>query len=244
MASRSILTNSMNARRLNTKTEVDEDVRVRVARRKRERMRERLLSATRSIYLSGQNSGPAIAEDVIKAAGVSRGTFYKYFNSVDEVVGAVGQRLADEAVRELIMALLDNKPPPILGAAMGAQVLMSRAVLQPAWGDFVGRSGHLSQDSQYAAAVRRTTLAGRANGDFNFKSTKAAVDFQIGAVIEGIRRLVAGQINPRRYICEVTAMTLKGLGADHDRSDAASTQASRELSVIGPRHLPWWRDFN
>jgi AcrR family transcriptional regulator len=226
--------------------QIDEDVRVRVARQRRERMRERLLSATLSLYLNGRDSGPSIAEDVIKAAGVSRGTFYKYFNSVDEAVSAVGQRLADEAVRELIAAVLDKKPRPgpIAGAALGAQMLMCRAVLQPGWGDFVSRSDHLSSDSAYVAAVRRTTLAGRAVGDFSFKSAKAAVDFQIGAVMGAMRRLVAGQSRPREYICEVATITLKGLGADHSRSEAAAAQASHDLSLLGPRHLPWWREFN
>jgi hypothetical protein len=121
---------------------------------------------------------------------------------------------------------------------------MSRAVAQPTWGAFVSRSDHLSQDSTYVAAVRRTTLDGRASGDFRFNSTRAAVDFQIGAVMEGIRRLVAGQPHPRAYLCEVAAMTLKGLGADHDQADLASTDASRDLSVLGPQRLPWGRDFN
>ncbi len=207
-------------------------------------MHERLLSAASTIFLSDRGTGSATAEDVMRAAGVSRGTFYKYFNSVEEAADAVGQRLADEAVSELIQAYSGPAKTPIERAALGAQMLMSRAVLQPAWGGFVSRSGHMSQDSTYVAAVRLTTLAGRASGDFKFKSTKAAVDFQIGAVMEGMRRLVAGQSHPRAYLCEVAAMTLKGLGADHDLSDNASTNASRELSSLGPKHLPWWRDFN
>jgi len=225
-------------------TQIDEDVRVRVARQRRERISEHLLSATLSIYLNGREGGPAIAEDVIKAAGVSRGTFYKYFNSVDEAVSAVGQRLADQAVRELIAAVPDKKVGPLAGAALGAQMLMCRSALQPGWGDFVSRSDHLSKDSAYVAAVRRTTLAGRAVGDFKFKSAKAAVDFQIGAVMGAMRRLVAGQSHRRDYIFEVAAISLKGLGADHGRSEAASIRASHDLSIIGPRHLPWWREFS
>ena len=207
-------------------------------------MRERLLSAASSIFLSERGANSAIAEDVMRAAGVSRGTFYKYFNSVEEAADAVGQRLADEAVREFIEAHSGPDRTPVERTALGAQMLMSRAVLQPAWGGFVSRSGHLSQDSAYAAAVRRTTLDGRTTGDFKFNSTKAAVDFQIGAVMEGMRRLVAGQPHPRAYLCEVAAMTLKGLGADHNLSEMASTNASRDLSLLGPGRLPWWRDFN
>src|SRR5258708_4932310 len=96
-----------------------EDVRVRVARRKRERMRKRLLSAALSIFLRDRGGSAAIAEDVIKAAGVSRGTFYKYFNSVEEAADEVGQQLADEAVRELIRAVPGRERSPIERAALG-----------------------------------------------------------------------------------------------------------------------------
>lgn len=219
-----------------------EDVRVGIARRKRERMRERLLSATLNVFLN-DTAGSAIAEDVIKAANVSRGTFYKYFHSVDEAANVLGQRLADDAVRELLRASLETREP-LERAALGAQMLMARGAVQPGWGSFVTRSDHLSQDSAYAAAVRRTTIDARKKGDFFFNSTRAAVDFQIGAVMEGIRRLVAGQSHPRAYMCEVAAMTLKGLGADHDRAEAASAQASRDLAIIGPEHLSWWTDFS
>jgi AcrR family transcriptional regulator len=221
-----------------------EDVRVRIARRKRERMRERLLSAASSIFLSARGGDAAIAEDVIKAAGVSRGTFYKYFNSVEEAADEVGRRLADEGVQELITAVSGQEGSPVASAALGAQVLMSRAVVQPGWAAFVTRSGHLSHDSTYAAAVRRVTLDGRASGDFRFKSIKAAVDFQIGAVMEGMRRLVAGEPHPKAYIAEVAAMALKGLGVDPERADVAAAKASRYLSSLGPKHLPWWRKFN
>ena len=218
-----------------------EDVRVAVARRKRAAMRERLLVATSQLILNNPNA-TAIAEDVIQAADVSRATFYKYFNSVDEVINVLGQRLADETVLQLRASAADLGEP-LDRAALGAQVLMARGYLQPGWGSFVTRSDHLSLDSNYAAAVRRTTLDARRRGDFRFNSTKAAVDFQIGAVMEGVRRLVGGQPHPRAYMCEVAAMTLKGLGADHGRSDRAAAQASRHLAAIGPRHLPWWRDF-
>lgn len=219
-----------------------EDVRIGIARRKRERMRERLLSATLEVFLN-DDGGQAIAEDVMRAANVSRGTFYKYFNSVDEAASELGRHLADEAVRELVRAMPAARPP-LDRAALGAQMLMARGAVQPGWGRFVARSDHLSQDSTYVEAVRRTTLEARTRGDFSFKSTKAAVDFQIGAVMEGIRRLVTGQSHPRAYMSEVAAMTLKGLGADHEKAELAAARASQDLAEIGPAHLSWWSDFS
>lgn len=218
-----------------------EDVRVRVARRKRERMRERLLAASRSVLL-GERGAAAIAEDVIGAAGVSRGTFYKYFASVDEAALAVRQSLADQAAWELDQTLSGRRRDPIDRVALSAQILMSRAVVEPGWGAFASGSEHLGQ--AYASAVRQATLEGRATAQFKFNSTTTAMDFQAGAVAEGIRRLAAGRPHPRAYLCEVAAMILKGLGADCDRAEAASFAASRDLAVLGPLRLPWWRDFS
>ena len=220
----------------------EEDARVTAARRRRETTREKLLAATLKVFLEDTNK-TAIAEDVIQAANVSRATFYKYFNSVDEAATALGQRLADQAVREM-RAVAIGMDDPLDRASLGAQMLMTRGALHPGWGSFVVRSDHLSNDSEYLAAVRRTTLEARRRGDFVFNSTKAAIDFQIGAVMEGIRRLVAGQAHPRAYICEVAAMALKGLGADHHRAELAATRVSLHLTDIGPTQLPWWRDFS
>ena len=218
-----------------------EDVRVRVARRKRERMQERLLSASQAVLL-GERGAAAITEDVIRAAGVSRGTFYKYFMSVEEAAEAVRQRLADQAARELDQVVSGQAPAPIARVALAAQMLMARAAVEPAWGAFASGSEHLGK--AHAAAMRQATLDGRAAGDLRFSSTRAAMDFQSGAVIEGVRRLAAGLPHPRAYLCEVAAMILKGLGARPDRAEAASIAASRDLWSLGPPRLPWWRDFN
>ena len=62
-----------------------QDHRQRVAAERRERMRSRLLASAMKLIAE---KGPAATsiDDVISAAEVSRGTFYKYFPSPDALV--------------------------------------------------------------------------------------------------------------------------------------------------------------
>ena len=57
--------------------------------------RNALLAATLRVIGSATIRFPSIG-DVIKEAGVARGTFYKHFSSLDEAVEAVSLRLAEE----------------------------------------------------------------------------------------------------------------------------------------------------
>lgn len=217
------------------------DARSVAARRRRAATREKLLAAALEVFL-GNPGRDAIAEDVMQAAGVSRATFYKYFDSLDDAASTLGRQLADETVRE-VRHLAADMESPLERASLGAQMLMTRGALQPGWGRFVLQSNHLSGDSEYQAAVRRTTLQARQRGLFSFVSTRAAVDFQIGAVMEGIRRLTMGQEHPRAYIGEMALMTLRGVGADPAQAAAAVARVSAYLAEIGSHKLLWWREF-
>ena len=89
-----------------------EDHRVRVAREKRERMRDHLLGAVVAVYPGKPGQGPAVIDDVIRVAKVSRGTFYKYYPSLEEAVAELGAKLAAEMVAA-IGALYDSLEDPI-----------------------------------------------------------------------------------------------------------------------------------
>ena len=75
-----------------------EDHRVRVGRQKRERMRAHLLKSVFSVCSRETLRDPASIDDVVKDASVSRGTFYKYFDSLDEAISELGLQMADEMV--------------------------------------------------------------------------------------------------------------------------------------------------
>jgi len=64
-------------------------------------MRARLLGATMDVCAVANSQGPAVIDDVIRAAKVSRGTFYKHFDSLEQALAELGAQLADETVEGL-----------------------------------------------------------------------------------------------------------------------------------------------
>ena len=96
----------------------------------------RLLSATMRVCADPGRRGNAVIDDVVRAAGVSRGAFYWYFDTLDEAIETLGRRMADEISAETynvfrsqpdlaIRASLSANP--VLRAALGGQVMMCRA---------------------------------------------------------------------------------------------------------------------
>ena len=104
------------------------DFRVRVAAAKRDRMRARLITATQDAYLAADANRTPVIDDVIRQAGVSRGTFYKYFDSLDEVLAVIGRRAADEML-ESFDALFASVPDPAVRVAAGPLMALARAAM-------------------------------------------------------------------------------------------------------------------
>ena len=218
--------------------------RTRVAQVKRERMRSRLLIATMDACSAGTGTGTeAVIDDVVKAAGVSRGTFYKYFDSIEQAVSQLGSRLADETVSELIL-MVANVEDPLQRTAAGLQFMIARSIADPIWGRFVGHTEHLTRDSVLLAGIRQNTLAGQKKGDFQFKSMAAAVDFQLGLTKVGVTQVhEVEQGEKRGYMRNLAHMTLLGLGTEDTRATEAVQIAAKDLFLRGPKHLKWWKEF-
>src|SRR5260221_429047 len=109
----------------------DANFRVRNAKIKREKMLSRLLAATMEVCADTQRRGAAVIDDVVRTAGVSRGAFYWYFNSLDEAIETLGRRLADDISAETHQLVRDVPLPadPVLYGAIGGQVMLCRAVM-------------------------------------------------------------------------------------------------------------------
>jgi len=66
------------------------DHRPRVAAERRARMRRKLVESALLVF-AGKGVDASVIEDVIVAAGVSRGTFYNYFRTNAELLAAVNE---------------------------------------------------------------------------------------------------------------------------------------------------------
>ena len=84
--------------------------RVGSAQKKRERMRARTLEATMQVFARISDDAPVI-EAVVREAKISRGTFYKYFDSLDTALVATGTE-ADDRMIDDILSLYDCQTEP------------------------------------------------------------------------------------------------------------------------------------
>src|SRR5688572_6508878 len=87
-----------------------QDHRVRVAALRREKMRARLLEAALIVF-SQHGVEASVIDEITSVAGVSRGTFYNYFRTNEELLTAVAVEAGGE-IAAAVMALFDEPPDP------------------------------------------------------------------------------------------------------------------------------------
>lgn len=220
----------------------NQDFRTRVGAEKRARMRERLMLATFDAYAGSTPGTRPVIDDVIRVAGVSRGTFYKYFESLDEILPELGQRLASEMVATYEQ-LFGQVADPAVRTAGGPLLTLSRAAMEPARVAFTSRVDfvqYFKPTDLHGMEVKTSLLRARAAGVLSFESLDAAMDFSVGAVLEGTRRILHAPGLDAAYVHELTALILRGLGMEPAAASLAVTQAWQVLTSVSAE-LPWWR---
>lgn len=217
-----------------------EDHRTRVGRERRERMRRHLLQAVTSVCSGRKITGPAVIEDVVQYANVSRGTFYKYFDSLEEAISQLAFEMVDEMVissSEYYGRLTD----PVQRTATGFQAYLARSIIDRDWGGFVTHLDLFSKDDvRILNNIRHDIETGIKTGDYFVRSVDVAVDLVIGATIEAIRRIVADNRGVD-YMTAMTELVLNALGVSHSKAEKVVRQAYDRLRELGPGSLPWWR---
>lgn len=217
-----------------------EDHRVRVGRERRERMRTHLLQSILQVCSQESRRGPAVIDDVVKHAQVSRGTFYTYFDSLDQGVAELGAQLADEMTQG-IMSVYDVLTDAVLRTATGFQMFLIRSLLEPDWGAFIARIGLLSDDNLLTRKIREDIALGIEAGDYQVPSVDNASDLLMGAKVEAIQRLIKER-ESIVYVRGMTSLVLRSFGVDSARADRSVELAYERLRKEAPGKIDWWRD--
>lgn len=235
----------MNARQVHIEPPDDEtpaaDHRHRVARERRARMRERLIAATMDVYSQSTGGRRPVIEDVIRAADVSRGTFYKYFDTLDEVLTEIGRSAASEMLLsyDRLFGPLDDGAVVL---AIGPLMALARAAMDPPHGAIISHADMVDDDPR-RQLVYRSLNKGREQGVLRFDAIEAAFDLVIGTSVEGVRRISrTGQLDGAS-IRETVVMILLGLGMKRPAARRA-VDAAWQLLQGASEHLHWWKPVN
>ncbi|MCY1273260.1 hypothetical protein D9M68_173340 [compost metagenome] len=197
-----------------TREKIVSDHRPKMAEKKRLLMRTKLLDAAMRVF-ARQSTTPPVIDDVIREAKVSRGTFYRYFDSLDQVLVTLGQELSNQMTTDILPAY-DVLSEPWQRIAVGFRLFLLRAVLDHKWAGFVTRADAWPHHALVAEYMARDLQAGKAAGQLDYGRLDATTDFLMGASAHGIQAILQGVENPHDYIdtCVHMAMTSLGCGRE------------------------------
>ncbi len=218
-----------------------EDHRVRVARQRRSRTRTRILEAVMVTCAARLKQDLPTVDDVIAEASVSRATFYKYFNSVEEAIGVYGYLLMEEMFRSLatLFTVRDDELARIVTAI---QLFLIRTVIDPQWGAFLARTAHLARNTELVDRVMAYLQVAREKGLLRFRDALPATSLVIGTVVEAVRHISRTELHSRDYVDEITAMLLHGLGIDQAEAHELVRERTIHIRGLAPDRLTWWSD--
>lgn len=213
---------------------------MRVARERRQRMRAHLQQAILTCCTERVEFRLPAVEEVCRSAGISRATFYTYFDSVQDAVDTLGQALLDEMV-DNVDVLFDGDTG-LERITMGLQLFLMRSATDPAWASFVSRVIQVNPDAEFGRRVVADLNSALEEGDICVVDVDAAVSLSIGAMFEAIRHIHKTGDRRREYVENLTMMIIRALGVSADSAAALVRKTAIHLRGLAPDYLDWWRD--
>jgi AcrR family transcriptional regulator len=192
------------------------DHRTRVGRERRARTQQRILETALGVFAEKGGATPVI-DDFIKAAGVARGTFYNYYDSVEELLAATTAWLEEDLMLS-IERELDGLTDPADRLTLGVRLWLRKAEIDPVWCAFVAKA--VTHGDVVEETLRRDLRNGARAGVFAFNSLQAARDLVVGTLHEAMRRMSASQV-PASFTHEIARLVFRGLGMPPRRVQAA-----------------------
>lgn len=187
------------------------DHRTRVGAERRHRMRLRLIESALRVFAE-KGLDAASIDDVIAAAGVSRGTFYNYFGTDAELAAAVSEELTSEAVG-CIEAAVGHLANPVERVARGLRLYLGAAAKYPLFARFTSQAGlrTVSPNQLLREYLPRHIEEGVRSGRMDVPDVSLAVDMIVGAALSAVHALSTRTVR-RDYIENVVMHILVGLG--------------------------------
>lgn len=200
-----------------------EDHRPRVAAERRERMRQRLMAT--ALRLVAEKGPAAISiDDVISAAEVSRGTFYKYFPAPDVLVRELAVEIANELIRMAEPVVLGHKDPGER-VACGIRLVSRLSTSHPIVAGFLVRLGwpDVRGPDVLLDFVRRDLSAGLRQGRFKKMPIALALNIVAGAVL-GAANCMRERDCEADFAEQTAAAALRALGLDAKAAERIARQ--------------------
>ena len=208
-----------------------QDHRPRVAAKRRERMRARLLASAMRLVAQ---KGPAATsiDDVISAAEVSRGTFYKYFPSPEALVRELAIAIANELIgmAEPVVLSYDD---PAERVSSGMRLVARLAIDHPLAATFLVRLGwpDARGPNMLLDFVERDLTEGIRQGRFTRMPIALALNIVTGAVLGATHCMLAPGCDSD-FAEQSAAAALRGLGMDAKTAERIASSPLKPVEIL------------
>ena len=192
----------------------------------REKTRAWIIKSAIPVFAEHGPDIPVI-DDFVKAAGVSRGTFYNYFQTTRELLDAAMASLSDEVIASIVPAVA-GMPDPLMRLATAARIYYRKATMDPLFGAFLES---VSGVGTLAIERARGDLQEAMNaGQLGVKDIDLAQAIAVGVMVFALKTPTARAGGDARGV-EVVRAILAGLGV-------TKPLIQRALSAPLPEGLP------
>jgi AcrR family transcriptional regulator len=198
------------------------DHRTRVAADRREKMRGRLIESAMLVFARRGAEGSVI-DEVITTAEVSRGTFYHYFRTNEELLAAVAAEVGNQML-QIVDPVVRALPDPAARVACGIRMCLLVARAHPHLAAFLTRAGPGAMGAQSLATeyLPRDVAAGIEAGKFTAMHPRLAFDLITGPVLAGFHTVLTEDV-PEDYPQQLAQAVLQALGVPKAAAAKAAT---------------------
>lgn len=197
--------------------------RAEIGRERRARTQKQLVDAAMRVF-ADKGLDAATTQDFYEEAGVSRGTFYNYFETKDDVLKAVANRLADE-LNDIILAETEGIEGAPERVAWTVERFVSRAKTHPCESqvmlDIASRQALILVGETSEKNMTADLEAGRAQGLFTIEEDEMAANIIVGISMQAIRSILAGRAGPDHAFLAARSVLL-AYGTPVERATSAA----------------------
>ena len=173
----------------------------------REKTRAWIIKSAIPVFAEHGPDIPVI-DDFVKAAGVSRGTFYNYFQTTRALLDAAMASLSDEVIATIVPAVA-GMSDPVMRLATAARIYYRKATMDPLFGAFLES---VSGVGTLAIERARGDLQEALNaGKLGVKDIDLAQAIAVGVMVFALKAPTARDGGDARGV-EVVRAILAGLG--------------------------------
>jgi AcrR family transcriptional regulator len=217
---------------------IDVARRAEIGREKRARTRTQILEAA-EILLAERPPDALTVDAIVDAAGVAKGTFYYHFQSIEDLMAAVGARL-EETFDDLLAPARLGMPDPIARLSFGLTRFLEKAIADSLWARLVIQSAQAATGvSQEAirANLKADLAEAVAQNRLSVQDPELAADIVIGIWLQVARGTLERGAAPDLG-SEVVTAVLRALGVTQPAARPARSrkaQAPRRSHRNSPR---------